>query len=95
MGEKAITIVGTQGVNFSFPFFQEPVTIVQPDYEVCLHPPPSSTTLTVLPVFVDYEGIIYAHDFEEGEKCQANNRKTSDGGFQELWSEFLPFTFGI
>ncbi|KAK7107702.1 RING finger protein 17-like isoform X2 [Littorina saxatilis] len=50
---------------------QEPVVIVQPDLDVARHPPPAATSLTVLPVYVDYEGIVYAHDFEEEEKATA------------------------
>ena len=46
---------------------KEPVVIVQLDLEVAPHQPPTSTTLSVLPVYVDDEGVIYAHDMDEGE----------------------------
>ena len=46
---------------------KKPVVIVQPDLEVAPHQPPTSTTLSVLPVYVDDEGVIYAHDMDEGE----------------------------
>ena len=48
---------------------KEPVIIIQPDLDVAPHLPPTSTMLSVLPVYVDYEGVIYAHDMAEGEGC--------------------------
>ncbi|KAK7491327.1 hypothetical protein BaRGS_00017428 [Batillaria attramentaria] len=39
--------------------------IVQPDLDVAPHPAPASHVLTVAPVYVDHDGIIYAHDVTE------------------------------
>jgi hypothetical protein len=44
----------------------EVVVLQQPTLTVATHPPPCSSSLTMFPVFVDYEGIIYAHDVAEG-----------------------------
>lgn len=42
------------------------VVIVQEDFDVQPHPPPHEKVLTVVPVYVDYDGVIYAQDHAEG-----------------------------
>lgn len=41
------------------------VIIVQQDLDIRPHDPPLSTALTLMPVYVDFDGIIYAHDSNE------------------------------
>ena len=38
----------------------------QETYIVERHPPPATKNLLIYPVFVDYQGLIYAHDVAEG-----------------------------
>lgn len=54
---------------------KEAVVIIQPTFTVAPHPPPSSNCMIVFPVFVDYDGIIYAHDV--GEEQLVDNLMTS------------------
>ncbi|XP_076445167.1 RING finger protein 17-like [Babylonia areolata] len=50
---------------------EEVEVIEQPEYDVRPHPPPASTTFTILTVHVDSEGLIYAHDHQDEEECTA------------------------
>nr|KAG5702821.1 hypothetical protein BaRGS_001903 [Batillaria attramentaria] len=47
------------------------VAIFQPDLHVAPHPAPVSTVLILVPVYVDHDGTIYAHDITEEESNSA------------------------
>ncbi|XP_025098341.1 tudor domain-containing protein 1-like isoform X3 [Pomacea canaliculata] len=45
----------------------ETVVLIQPDFDVAPHPPPSASAMVVVPVYVDHCGVIFAHDVTEEE----------------------------